>query len=101
NVDNNVVDQWTLDGVVHRGYLGIGFKPLEPEVAEQLDLKDQQGFLVTNVARGSPCAKAGIKPLDVIVSVGGKSFKEGRDLQRVVGGLPLNKSVDITVVRDG
>jgi serine protease Do len=101
NVARNIVDQLTREGVVHRGYLGIGFEPLEPAVAEELNLKDQQGFVVTHVTKGSPSGKAGIKPLDVIVSVGGKSFKEGRDLQRVVGGLPLNKSVDITVVRDG
>jgi serine protease Do len=101
NVAKSIVDQLTREGVVHRGYLGIGFEPLDPAVAEGLDLKDQHGFVVTQVRKGSPCSKAGIKPLDVIVSVDGKSFKEGRDLQRVVGGLPLNKSVDITVVRDG
>src|SRR5579871_733387 len=101
NVAKNIVDQLTREGVVHRGYLGIAFEPLDAAVAEELHLKDHQGFLVTEVRKGSPCSKAGIKPLDVIVSVGGKAFKEGRDLQRVVSSLPLHKSVDITVVRDG
>ena len=101
NVAKNIVEQLTHEGVVHRGYLGIGIEPLRPEVAEQLNLKDQQGVLVTAVSKGSPAAKAGIKPLDVIISVAGKSFQETRDLQRLVSSLPLNKSVDVTVIRDG
>lgn len=101
NVAKNIVDQLTREGVVHRGYLGIGFEPLKPEVAEELGLKDQQGFVVKSVVKGSPASNAGLKPLDVIVSVGGKSFKEGRELQRLVSTLPLHKSVDLTVVRDG
>jgi serine protease Do len=101
NVAKNIVDQLTREGVVHRGYLGIEFGPLKPELAEALGLKDQKGFVVSRVTEGSPAAKAGLKPLDVIVSVGGKSFQEGRDLQRLVSSLPLHKSVDLTVVRDG
>jgi serine protease Do len=101
NVAKNIVDQLTREGVVHRGYLGIQFRSLQPEVAEELNLKDQNGVLVTEVVKGSPAAKAGIKPLDIVVGLGGKSFKEGRELQRLVSGLPLHQSVDITVIRDG
>jgi len=100
-VAKNIVDQLTREGVVHRGYLGIGIQSLKPEVAEALGLRGRKGVLVTQVQRGSPAAKAGIKERDVIVSVAGKSFKESRDLQRVVSSLPVHKEVDITVVRDG
>src|SRR5207245_3759701 len=97
----NIVDQLPREGVVHRGYLGIAFEPLRPEVAEKLDLKDQKGVLVTDVRKGSPAAKAGLEPLDVIVALDGKPFNEGRELQRLVSSLPVHKSVDITVIRDG
>jgi serine protease Do len=101
NVAKNIVDQLTREGVVHRGYLGIAFEPLRPEVAEELNLKDQKGVVVKDVRKGSPAAKAGLKPLDVIVALDGKSFNEGRELQRLVGSLPVHRSVDITVIRDG
>jgi serine protease Do len=100
NVAKNIVDQLTREGVVHRGYLGIKFETLDPAVAEELSLKDQYGVLVRDVVKESPAGKAGVKPLDVIVAVG-KSFKEGRELQRLVGTLPPHKTVDLTVVRDG
>jgi serine protease Do len=101
NVAKDIVDQLTRDGMVHRGYLGIAFEPLRPEVAEELNLKDQKGVVVTDVRKGSPAAKAGLKPLDVIVALDGKSFNEGRELQRLVSTLPVHKSVDISVIRDG
>jgi serine protease Do len=102
NVAKNIVDQLIREGVVHRGYLGIGIQPLKPEVAEALGLEGQKGVQVTQVQRGSPAAKAGIKPLDIIVSMAGKSaFREPRDLQHVVGNLPVHKTVDVTVIRDG
>lgn len=101
NVAKNIVDQLIREGVVHRGYLGVVIGLLEPDVAEDLGLKDKAGVVVNHVYKNSPASKAGIKPLDVIVAIGDKSLKEGRDLQRVVGNLPLNKSIDLTVVRDG
>src|SRR5438132_1210806 len=63
NVAQNIVDQLTREGVVHRGYLGIGFEPLDPAVAEELHLKDQSGVLVTAVTKNAPAGKAGIKEL--------------------------------------
>jgi serine protease Do len=101
NVAKNIVDQLTREGVVHRGYLGVGITPLKPEVAEALGLQGQKGVLVTRVTKGSPAAKAGIKERDVIVSVSGKTFKQTRDLQRLVSSLPVHKTVDVTVMRDG
>ena len=99
NVAQNIVEQLTREGVVHRGYLGVVIEPLKPEVAEDLGLKE--GVVVSHVYKNAPASKAGIKPLDVIIKVGGKSLKESRDLQRVVGGLPPNKAIDLTIVRDG
>jgi serine protease Do len=101
NVAKNIVDQLVHGGVVHRGYLGIGFQPLTSELAEQLGLNEQHGVVVRSVVKDSPAGKAGLKPLDVIVAINGKHFEEGRELQRLVNNTPVNQSIDLTVVRDG
>ncbi|MBV9123546.1 MAG: PDZ domain-containing protein, partial [Planctomycetes bacterium] len=88
-------------GTVHRGYLGVQIKDLTPEVAERLGLKDQTGVEVRDVFAKSPAGQAGVKAGDVITSIDGKPVKDGRQLQRVVAGLPLNKPVDINIFRDG
>jgi serine protease Do len=86
---------------VHRGYLGVQIKDLDPEVAARLGLEKQKGVLVSRVFDGSPAAKAGLKDGDVIAALAGKPIENGHDLQAVVAGLPLNKPVAVTLVREG
>lgn len=49
--------------------LGIEIAPLDSEVAEQLELKDTDGVVITSVRRGSPAAKAGLSPGMLIAQV--------------------------------
>jgi serine protease Do len=88
---------------VHRGYLGVQIKDIvDRELAGRLGMKDDQhGVLVTQVFDKAPAGKGGVKDGDVLVSIAGKPVKDGRELQRIVAGLPLGKPVDITLIRDG
>jgi serine protease Do len=97
NVAKNITDQLIREGVVHRGYLGIAIATLGSEEASRLG----GGVAVTKVGSGSPAEKAGIREGDIITSVAGKKVNDGRELQRIVGGLPLNKPAEIGLNRDG
>jgi serine protease Do len=101
NMARNICDQLRKDGSVHRGYLGVQIKDLDPEVAARLGLDKQKGVLVARVFDGSPAAKAGLKDGDVITALAGKPVENGHDLQAVVASLPLNKAVALNVLRDG
>jgi serine protease Do len=101
NMARDITTQLLKSGVVHRGYLGVSIKDLDPEVASRLGLENQKGVLVAKVGEGSPAAKAGVKDGDVITSLGGKPVQNGHDLQSAVATLPLNQSVSLTVLRDG
>lgn len=101
NLAKNIVEQLIKEGVVHRGYLGVLFKALDPEVAAQMGLKDKVGVVVSRVVEGAPAAKAGIQDGDVLTAVAGKPITDSRELQRLVASLPLHKPVDVTVIRDG
>jgi serine protease Do len=102
NLAKNVMDQLLKDGVVRRGYLGVQIKDLDADVAARLGLKDGDGgVVVAQVFEKAPAAKGGVEAGDVIVAVAGKPVTNGRDLQRLVAGLPLNKPVEITVWREG
>ena len=48
-----------------------------------------------------PGAKAGIEKMDVIREFDGKPVDDYDDLPRIVASTPVNKKVDITVIRDG
>jgi serine protease Do len=101
NLAKDIVEQLLKGGVVHRGYLGVSVSELDPEAAARLGVPDNSGVVVARVMDGAPAEKAGLQAGDVITNVGGKTVKDGRELQHVVGHLPLKKPVDITIIRDG
>jgi serine protease Do len=101
NLARDITAQLLKDGAVHRGYLGVSIKDLDPEVAARLGLDKQTGVLVAKVWEGSPAAKAGLKDGDIITALAGKPVKNGRELQSAVTALPLNQAVSLSVLRDG
>jgi serine protease Do len=102
NMVKSIMPHLLKEGVVHRGYLGVSVKDVDnAELAQRLGLKEAQGVVVAEAMEDSPAAKAGLKGGDVIISIDGKPIKDGKALQTAVLGLPLNKPVDVAVVRDG
>ena len=94
------MEQLLRDGAVKRGYLGIQMDDVDPDTAARIGLQNG-GVLTKKVLANSPAAKGGMKVGDVITIVAGKPVKDGRDLQRIVADLPLQKPAGITVLRDG
>jgi serine protease Do len=101
NMAKKITEHLLKDGVVHRGYLGVQIKDLDPEVAARLGLDNQKGVLVAKVIAGSPAAQAGLKEGDVVTALDGKALKSGRDLQSFVAGLSSHQQVKLSVLRDG
>jgi serine protease Do len=102
NLASSVMRQLQTNGVVKRGYLGIeGVSEVSSAAAERYGLKNGHGVLISRVFPNSPASKSGLKPEDAIVAISGKQVHDLRELQRVVASLPLNKPVDLEVVRDG
>lgn len=101
NLARTIMKSLIKDGVVHRGYLGVQIREIEPAVAERLGLPKGVGVLVGEVFANTPAARAGLKGGDAITTIAGKEVKNGRSLQTIVAGLPLSKAVPVTVVRDG
>ncbi|MFH1218945.1 MAG: SpoIIE family protein phosphatase [Candidatus Eisenbacteria bacterium] len=60
------------------GYLGVGGRWLTPQLADSLGLKSPRGVLISDVVPGTPAAKAGLKPNDVILSLNGNLFEESQ-----------------------
>src|SRR5438874_4723969 len=54
---------------VKRPWLGARLQTVTPEIAETLGLKLPNGALVANITPGSPAARAGLKPSDLIIAI--------------------------------
>lgn len=57
--------------------------------------------MVGEVVPNGPAARAGIKSGDVILSFDGKQIERMRDLPRIVADTPVEKEVDVVVLRRG
>ena len=97
NLAKNVALQLLKDGIVHRGHLGVEVRDLD--TASAAAFKVAGGVQVTRVTDGGPAAKGLVAWGDVITAIGGKEVRSGRDLQRVVGGLPIGQAVEVSVTR--
>jgi serine protease Do len=96
-----VSDQLRATGRVTRGRIGVQIDQVSKDVAESIGLGRPRGALVRGVEDGSPAAKAGVEPGDIIVKFDGKDVDKSVDLPRLVGNTrPGNKSL-VTVFRRG
>lgn len=71
----NVIDQIVDNGTVKRAYLGVILQPVDKALSDALEMEGQEGILISDVVKGSPAAKAGLQPGDIIVSFNGKPVK--------------------------
>ncbi len=81
--------------------LGIAVKPLTRELAEEYELKQTQGLLVTAVEDDSPAGAKGIQPGDVITEVNHKAVKTTKDLRDALKSADLKKGVLVNFVSRG
>jgi serine protease Do len=96
-----VVTQLAANGHVVRGYLGVSIQPVTADLARGFGISEASGALVSSVVEGSPAAKAGIKPGDVITEYDGRKVARSDELPRVVAESPVGREVPVTVIRDG
>lgn len=54
-----------------RPYIGAQFEAVTPQIAESLGMARPVGALVSSVAPDGPCARAGLKPGDVVLALNG------------------------------
>jgi serine protease Do len=88
-------------GKVERGRLGVTVQPMTKELGEAFGIKETKGALVSSVEPGSPAAKAGFQPGDVITKVNNQPVEQSSDLPRVIGETKPGTAITLQVLRQG
>jgi Do/DeqQ family serine protease len=101
NLAKKVLNDIERYGAVKRGFVGVSFTELNPDVAEQLKTSVTNGLYVRDIVPGGGAQEAGIKAGDVIVKVENTPVYESSDLQERVGELQPGDKIHLTVLRDG
>lgn len=89
------------EGRVRRAYLGIvgGPRPLPPRIARELER--DRGIEVVEVVSGSPASRAGFRSEDLILDINGVPVRGMDDLQRLMDGDAIGRSLAFSIYRDG
>jgi S1-C subfamily serine protease len=96
-----IVGALMSEGRFRRAYLGIagGKRPLPPRLAARLGRSS--GVEVVEVVEGSPAARAGLRPEDLIIELNGIPVESVDDIQRVMVGDLIGAPVHARVLREG
>ncbi len=101
NLARSIMTSLIREGKVRRGYLGVYVQDLTPELAKRFAAPPGAGALIGDVLKGSPAARAGLEPGDVIVSYEGKSVVDSRSLRLQIAQTPPGRRVALGLSRGG
>ena len=117
NMIKKVVTSLIATGSYTHPYIGITGLDITPEIAEAIGLQEARGFLVTDVIKGGPSDKAGIRGGYIITNINGTEIELGGDVileidnktVRTINDIltylntqkKVGDTVQLTVLRDG
>jgi S1-C subfamily serine protease len=102
NLARSVAEQILEFGEIHRGRLGITFDDPTPSVLREIGLTTKPaGPVILKVDAGSAAERAGLKPRDVVMEIGGRSVRNVAELRNRLALIRVGDIVDIAVMRDG
>ncbi len=101
NQAREALPQLVETGRVARGYLGVALRGVDSDLRQALGLGATAGAIVEDVTPGSPAARAGLRPYDVIIAIDGRSIDSDQAMIRVVSrGVP-GQPARVDYLRDG
>ncbi len=98
---------------IRHPWIGISYRVVTPELAEQLGLEQVEGFAVLDVVPDSPAERAGLRAFtvtgtrdvtgngDIIIAVDGKKLDNQEALARDLQNRAVGETITFTVLRDG
>jgi len=101
NMVRLIMDQLIQQGKVTRGWVGVTIQELTPELASEFGLKRSNGALVSDIAKDSPAAKAGVLRGDIILEFNGKEVKDVSSLRNMVAQSKSGTEISMKILRSG
>jgi serine protease Do len=96
-----VVEQLKDKGSVTRGWLGIQFQSVSPEIADSLGLAKSSGVLAADVRPGSPGANAGIGVGDLVRTMNGRAVENANAFNHMLDDTAPGARIVLGVAQNG
>jgi serine protease Do len=80
--------------------LGVAIQDLTEQLGGYFGVKKGEGALITEVEKGSPAEKAGLKAGDVIVEADNREISSSDDVRQIISDKEKGDKVSLKVLRD-
>ncbi len=97
----SIAETLARQGSIKRGYLGISSQLVNVPPAQRGGRTQENGLLIVKVDENSPAHKGGILLGDILVSLDGHALNDAEDLQAVLTGDRVGKTIPVEVIRGG
>lgn len=101
NVARNVVRNLIETGDARHPFLGIQYQPLNPQLANEIQLSINEGALLDTVIPGTPADRAGLRAGDVIVAIDGQPVNDRHPLVSLLLEHLAGDTITLEILRDG
>ena len=100
SIAKQVMEQIIREGSVTRGWIGVGVQDVTKELADSFKLATAKGVLITQVVRGGPADKAGVKLGDILVSVNDSQVSDSGTMLNMIAGLKPGENARLKLMRE-
>lgn len=94
-----VYEQLRKSGRVHRSIIGVQLQQISPALASGLNLKKQDGVVVSDVLPGGPAEKAGMKIQDILLAIDGRLIGSVPIADMIISTKPASTIVKAEILR--
>lgn len=101
SIVKKVVEDLREYGEVQRALIGVNIQDVDSEIAEEKNLAEVKGAIITDVREGGAAADASLKKDDVIIRFNGVPVNNATELQEQVGKYRPGEKVNVTYIRNG
>ncbi len=81
-------------------WIGVLGGPVDEALAAQLQLPENQGYMIQTVVPESPAVKAGLKRFDIVLKIDGENVRELADIVKAVDA-HQDEEMKLTILRKG
>lgn len=101
NMAKFVMGELAKHGKVDRGWLGMTYQDVTPDIARSLGLAQARGVIVNEVFRERSADQVGMKPGDLVRQLNGTPVKDSGHLATLLSKQTVGKVVSLRVLRNG
>jgi S1-C subfamily serine protease len=100
-IAQKVAETLAQQGYIKRGYLGISSQLVHLPQSQRAGRTQEHGLLIVKVDEKSPAEQGGVLVGDILVGLDGHDISDSEDLQLLLTGDRVGKTIPVVVVRGG